>query len=220
MNGVATEVKKELSSAQWYSFTTDIWSTEVSNDCLLSFTVHWLTDLFEKKEAVPHTQPLPGSHSGEVLCREYMAMLSKWNIEKKKVHLIVRDNASNMIKAMADGDFEDLGCFAHTMQLIIHDEILSQRAIIDTLAICRQIVGHFRRSPLAYDRLKIIQDRLQLTKHHLKQDICTRWNSTLHMLQVILEQPMQQSMEMFNSLQLLNWNLLEKLLKYLVVLRR
>ena len=83
MNGVATEVKK-LSSAQWYSFTTDIWSTKVSNDCLLSFTVYRLTDLFEKKEAVLHAQPLPGSHSGEVLCHEYMAMLSKWNIGKRK----------------------------------------------------------------------------------------------------------------------------------------
>ena len=40
MNGITMEVKKELSSVQWYSFTTDIWSTKVSNDCLLSFTVH------------------------------------------------------------------------------------------------------------------------------------------------------------------------------------
>ena len=87
-----------------YSFTTDTWSSEVSNDCLLSFTVHWLTDLFEKKEAVLYAQPLLGSHSGEVLCREYMAMLTKWNIKKEQVHLIVRENASNMVKAMADGD--------------------------------------------------------------------------------------------------------------------
>ena len=61
-----------------------IWSTEVSNDCLLSFTVYWLTDLFEKKEAVLHAQPLPGSHSGEVLCREYMAMLSNVTLKKRK----------------------------------------------------------------------------------------------------------------------------------------
>ena len=45
-----------------------------------------------------------------------------------------------MVKAMADGDFKDLRCFAHKMQLIIHDGIFSQRAIIDTLAICRQIM--------------------------------------------------------------------------------
>ena len=108
---------KELNSVQWYSFTTDIWSTEVSNDSLLSFTVHWLSEVFEKKEAVLHAHPLPGSHTGEMLCREYNTMLSNWNIDNEQVHLIVRDNASNMVKAMSDGDFEDLGCFAHTLQL-------------------------------------------------------------------------------------------------------
>ena len=190
MKGVMAEVEKELSSVQWYSFTTDIWSTEVSNDSLLSFTVHWLTELFERKEAILHAHPLPGSHTGEMLCREYNAMLSKWNIDNEQVHLIVRDNASNMVKAMSDGDFEDLGCFAHTLQLIINDGIFSQRAVTDLIAICRQIVGHFKRSPLAYDRLKSIQDRLQLKQHRLKQDVSTRWNSTLYMLQVILEQKM------------------------------
>ena len=157
---------------------------------MLSSTVHWLTELFEKKEAVLHAQPLPRSHSAEVLCHEYNAMLLKWNIKNEQVHLTVRDNASNMVKAMADGDFEDLGCFAHTLKLVIHNEIFSQRAVIDTLAVCRQIVGHFKHSPLAYDHLKTIQERLQLTKHRLKQDVSTRWNSTLYMLQVILEQKM------------------------------
>ena len=151
---------------------------------------HWLTELFEKKEAVLHAHPLPGSHIGEMLCREYNAMLSNWNIDNEQVHVIVRDNASNMVKAMSDGDFEDLGCFAHTLQLVINDGILSQRTVIDLLAVCRQIVGYFKRSPLAYDRLKSIQDRLQLKQHRLKQDVSTRWNSTLYMLQVILEQKM------------------------------
>ena len=93
-----------------------------------------------------------------------------------------------MVKAMSDRDFEDLGCFAHTLQLVINDGILSQRVVIDLLAICRQIVGHFKRSPLAYDRLKLIQDRLRLKKHRLKQDVSTQWNITLYMLQVIIEQ--------------------------------
>ena len=63
-------------------------------------------------------------------------MLSKWNIDIEQVHLMVRDNASNMVKAMSDGDFEDLGCFAHTLQLIINDGIFSQKAATDLLAIC------------------------------------------------------------------------------------
>jgi len=72
-SGVRTKVGKELSPLK-YSFTTDIWGTEVSNDSLLCFTAHWQTEQFEKKEAA---QPLPGSHSGEMLCREYNSMLSK-----------------------------------------------------------------------------------------------------------------------------------------------
>ena len=67
MKGVTDEVRKDLQCVEWYSFTTDIWSTEVSSDCLLSLTVHWLTKKFEKKEAVLHAQPLPGRHTGEVL---------------------------------------------------------------------------------------------------------------------------------------------------------
>ena len=107
-------------------------------------------------------------------------MLSKWNIKKEQVHLIVRGNASNMVKAMADGDFENVGCFAHTLQLVLCDGIFSQRAIVNTLVVCLQIVGHFKHSPLAYDHLKTIQERLQLTKHWLKQNVSTRWNSTLY----------------------------------------
>ena len=118
----------------------------------------------------------------EVLSCEYHNMLAKWEIKPEQVHLIIRENGSNMVKVMSDGGFEDLGCFAHTLQLVIHDGILSRRAIKDVLAICRSIVGHFKRSPLAHSHLKVIQDNLQLPKHNLKQDTSTRWDSTYFML--------------------------------------
>ena len=50
-----------------------------------------------------YAQPLPGSHTGKALCHEYNAMLFKWNIEKGQVHLILRDNASNIVKAIDQG---------------------------------------------------------------------------------------------------------------------
>ena len=145
----------------------------MSSDCLLSLTVHWLTNKFEKKEAVMHAQPLPDRHTGEVLSREYHNMLAKWNIKPGQVHLIIRDNASNMVKAMSDGGFEDLGCFAHILQFVMHDGIFSQKAIKDALTVCRNIVGHFKRSPLAYSHLKIVQDNLHypsitLNRTHLQ----------------------------------------------------
>ena len=55
-----------------------------------------------------------------------------------------------MVKAMQDAGYPDLGCFAHKLQGIVHDGVLSQTSVIDILSICRWIVGHFKHPPLAY----------------------------------------------------------------------
>ena len=117
-------------------------------------------------------------------------MLEHWGIKHEQVYLIVRDNAANMVKAMRDASYPDLGCFAHTLQLIVHAGVLSQWAVIDTLAVWRQIVGHFKHSSLAYSRLKEIQQNLGLQQHRLKQDEPTHWNPSLYILQTIKEQKM------------------------------
>ena len=52
----------------------------------------------------------------------------------------------------------------------------------------RKIVGHFRHLSSATSRLHEIQEELSLPKHQLKQDVVTRWNSTYHMLDRLLEQ--------------------------------
>ena len=188
--GLMNEVQKLLKEVVWFSFTTDIWSTDVSSDSLLSLTAHWFSDLFERRSAVLHAEPIHGSHTGELLCEHYKRMLANWKIKENQVHLMVRDNAANMVKAMRDGSFSDLGCFAHMLQLIVHDRVLSQKIVTDTLANARRIVSHFKCSPLAYGQLKEIQENLQLPVHCLKHDELTRWNSSLYMLQVLIEQKM------------------------------
>ena len=47
--GVNNEIHSLLSSVSFFSFTTDIWSTSVSNDSLLNLTAHWLTDSFKTR---------------------------------------------------------------------------------------------------------------------------------------------------------------------------
>ena len=54
----------------------------------------------------------------------------------------------------------------------------------------QKIVGHFKHSPVAYSRLCSIQEHLDIPQHRLQQDIRTRWNSSLHMVQSIVEQRM------------------------------
>ena len=47
--------------------------------------------------------------------------------------MVVVDNASNIKKALREGNFEPQGRFA---QLVVSDGVLSQRSVIDTVAVC------------------------------------------------------------------------------------
>lgn len=153
-------------------------------------TAHWLTEEFERKRAVLHAQAFDGSHTGDQIRLKFDEMFKQWKIQEDRIHLVVRDNGSNMVKALTDASLPHFGCFAHTLQLVVHDGVLSQRAVIDVLSLCRKIVGHFRHSCLAYSRLRVIQETLGLPQHQLIQDEPTRWNSSLCMLQRLFEQKM------------------------------
>ena len=63
-------------------------------------------------------------------------MLSAWKISKENVHVVLRDNASNMGRAMKDADLSSYGCFTHSLQLVVNDGILSQCIVTDLLATC------------------------------------------------------------------------------------
>ena len=63
---------------------------------------------------------------------------------------------------------------------MVHDGVLSQRMLIDTLVVSRRIVGHFKHSTLAYHLLDEIRERLDITKHKLQQDEPTRGGTLLY----------------------------------------
>ena len=188
--GMKDEVYKLVGGAKYISFTTDIWSSSINITCLLSLTAHWIDDAFVKVSAVLHAQPIQEAHTGEYIAAQMESMLQIWEISRDKVHVVVSDNASNMVKAMRDACFMHFGCFAHSLQLVIKDGLFVQRAINDIIAICHSIVGHFHRSSVACYNLKRIQDSLNVPQHKLKSDVVTRWNSTLFMFQSVLEQKM------------------------------
>ena len=61
---------------------------------------------------------------------------------------VLTDNASNIKRALKDCDLHVYGCLAHSFQLVINDGVLSQRMVIDTLAVSYKIIGHFKHSRL------------------------------------------------------------------------
>ena len=114
--GVKTELHKMLHTPEYivkhYSFTTDIWSTNVAHKSLLSLTAHWISESFEKSSAVLNLTVLEGSHTGSYICDRFDYMLSTWRIDKENVHVVLRDNTSNMVRAMKDAGLCSYGCFA------------------------------------------------------------------------------------------------------------
>ncbi|XP_073715900.1 zinc finger BED domain-containing protein 4-like [Misgurnus anguillicaudatus] len=168
-----------LSDAPHVSFTTDIWSSSVAPMSLLSLTAQWIDSSFVLRRATLHAQEFRGSHTAERIQQSMETMLNNWRIDKQRVHVILRDNAANMKKAMRDMGVPSLGCVAHSCQLCVHEGLLSQRSVTETLANARKIVGHFKHSPLAYSRLEDIQMDLNMDIKRLQHDgtaasICCR----------------------------------------------
>ncbi|XP_056391730.1 zinc finger BED domain-containing protein 4-like isoform X2 [Hyla sarda] len=169
------------------SFTTDIWSSDVSPTSLLSLTAQWIDTDFNLKNILLHAQKFVGSHTAAAISETLETMLETWHIDKSKVHLIVRDNARNMVKAMENSGIQSIPCMAHTLQLAVNEGVLSQRSISEITATGRKIVGHFKHSILAYSRLQDVQVQFGMPPTRLQQDVATRLNSTYYMLESLID---------------------------------
>ncbi|KAG8225184.1 hypothetical protein J437_LFUL001311 [Ladona fulva] len=113
------------------------------------------------------TRKMDNRHTNEEICRVLREISSDWDVQDKIV-AVVTDNAANMevaesLSSPLLSEFEDL-----------------RRA-------CRLIVGHFKSSTLATAKLVKSQEELNRPLLMLKQEVATRWNSTLIMLRRLLE---------------------------------
>ena len=114
MNTIESKIKAKLQGINYISFTTDIWSSEVNSDSLLSCTAHWVDGSFHRCLAILQVQPLEQRHTGEYIAMKLSKILNDWSINKEQVHCVLRDNGSNKVKAMDEACLPSFGCFVHT----------------------------------------------------------------------------------------------------------
>ena len=58
-------------------------------------------------------------------------MLNACEMEKQHVHVILRDNVRNMKTAVDSWEVPSMGCISHTLQLAVHEGLLSQCSVMD-----------------------------------------------------------------------------------------
>ncbi len=185
---VRNKIQEEINLAMHISFTSDGWSASTGNNSFLSLTAHWINDNYEQKSAILGVTPFEVSHTASNISECLQNNMKKYQIPDSKIHVIVRDNAANMTAGVTQAGYQSLGCFMHTLQLVLKDAIFEQRYVKDIIATCKQIVGHFNHSPSAFAKYTDYQIKFNLPEHRFIQDVDTRWNSQYYMLSRIFEQ--------------------------------
>ncbi|XP_069569518.1 E3 SUMO-protein ligase ZBED1-like [Brachyistius frenatus] len=79
-------------------------------------------------------------------------------------------------------------CIAHTLNLIVKKTLDQQPVLSGIRAKARKLVGFFRSSTTAKEKLTQVQLYLGMANMKLMQEVETRWNSTYLMLQRLVEQ--------------------------------
>nr|CAD7452334.1 unnamed protein product [Timema tahoe] len=78
--------------------------------------------------------------------------------------------------------FISIPCFAHSLQLAIHDAKAECPGVCTLLTKAKAIVGHYSRSPSARKRLHSVMEEMGLPVLELIQFVDTRWSSEYNML--------------------------------------
>lgn len=175
---VRNKIQEEIKLAMYISFTTDGWSASTGNNSLFCL----INKNYEQRTAILGVTPFDVSHTAANISECLQNTLEKYQIVDSKIHVIVRDNAANMAAGVTQAGYQSLGCFTHTLELVLKDAIFEQRYVKDIIATCKQIVGYFNDSSTSFAKYTDYQIQFNIPEHRFIQDVDTRWNSQYYML--------------------------------------
>ena len=85
------------------------------------------------------------------------------------------DNGANMVKAVKEIlNVRHLGCFAHTLNLVVHNAIKNTSEVKNVQDKIKAIVSFFHHSVKASDKLREMQDQSNRERKKLIKDVETR----------------------------------------------
>lgn len=211
------EMKSLTSTVESACLTTDCWTSR-NNESFMAITIHFINTEFELKSILLGCHSFNSNHTANNLAQEIEHVLTSWNLYDK-ITFAVSDNAYNIKNALNSLGFKNMGCFAHTMNLIVQSALILEEDLISKV---KTIVTYFRKSTVANNALKTYQINNGIKEpKKLIQDVQTRWNSSYYMLSrfVELETSIRGTMGLLNNapnnLKPEEWIILQELIKVL-----
>jgi hypothetical protein len=182
---IEEKLKKDINDTNDMAITHDSW-TSINTESYGTVTAHFIDKEWQLKSVVLETKKIEGSHTGEAIAENLRKTQTEWSLPNI---VATTDNAANEIKAFEYLKWKRFGCFGHRINLMVK-KALSIPELSKMLTKGRKLVTFFHQSSSAMDVLKEKQLLLfdTTTTHKLIQDVPTRWNSTLDMLQRLLDQ--------------------------------
>jgi len=130
-----------------------------------------------------------GQHTGENIAASIQRTVDEWSIGLPNA--VTTDNAANEQKAIRLLGYTRFGCYGHRINLVVKKAIQCDE-IKDLLKKGRTLVSFFHKSSSATDMLaeqqRLNTGQTEKQDHRLIMDCKTRWNSTLNMLDRLVEQ--------------------------------
>ncbi|XP_050497564.1 E3 SUMO-protein ligase ZBED1-like [Diabrotica virgifera virgifera] len=172
------KLKGLLSTASSVSITTDGWTAQHNQTSYLAYTVHFITKDWTLYSTLLKCHQFDDSKTAQHLKDDLYSVVNEWDI-LEKVFSVTSDNASNIKAAIKLTEWGHIGCFAHTINLIVQSGL----EISDVSPLRKKvkaIVEYFHRSTKANTKFKAMQGQMNEGQRSLKlkNDVATRWNST------------------------------------------
>jgi hypothetical protein len=160
-----------LAKTEYVALTSDLWTSK-ANESVITITSHFLDENNKINSCVLDTIGFDQEHSGDNLSSYFKLATEKWGI-RNKVETFVTDNASNITNAVEFSVFDSLRCIGHTLNLSANDILKNDvfDRVQELLTKCRKLVGYFKHSSKAQQKMTKIQDRLNLKNHKFIQEV-------------------------------------------------
>lgn len=180
-NIIREKLLTQISQEKMICLTTDCW-TSINNQSFMATTAHFFIDDLQLQSICIGCDEFDDRHTSQNLSTRLLKQIEEWSIGGKIV-AIVSDNAPNITRAIRDCNYHGIGCFAHSVNLVVQN---ATKNISTVLSKVKNIVEYFKRSSSALVRLNDTQKQMGMRVLKLKQDVATRWNSTYDMLKRFL----------------------------------